>query len=139
MSNRVKFTPEKKAQFCEELRKAGGNVSRTAEICAVSKMGAYDAAKADPEFSRAWDEAVEFGIEELETEARRRAYLGVDEPVYQGGKEVGLVRKYSDTLLIFLLKGAKPDKYRDRQDVHHSGRIETVEVVQYAEKPKSGT
>ena len=26
----------------------------------------------------------------------------------------GVVRKYSDTLLIFLLKGQRPEKYRDR-------------------------
>ncbi len=41
----------------------------------------------------------------------RRAVDGVDEPVYQGGKKVGSITRYSDTLLIFLLK-ANRDKFR---------------------------
>ena len=54
------------------------------------------------------------GGDVLEDEAVRRAKEGVEEPVYQGGKLVGHVQKYSDTLLIFLLKGAKPQKYGDK-------------------------
>ena len=49
-----------------------------------------------------------------EDEAVRRAHDGVDEPVFYQGKACGVVRKYSDTLLIFLLKGRRPEKYRDR-------------------------
>jgi hypothetical protein len=30
---------------------------------------------------------------------------------------VGVIREYSDTLLIFLLKGLRPAKYRERYDV----------------------
>jgi hypothetical protein len=48
----------------------------------------------------------------LEDEAVRRAYEGVERPVFQGGKQVGVVREYSDTLLIFLLKALRPEKYR---------------------------
>ena len=44
----------------------------------------------------------------------RRAHSGFDEPVFYKGIETGTVRKYSDTLTIFLLKGFKPDKYKDR-------------------------
>lgn len=32
--------------------------------------------------------------------------------------------EYSDTLLIFLLKGARPEVYRERADVRHSGKID---------------
>ena len=48
----------------------------------------------------------------------RRAYLGVEKPVTVAGKRE-VIREYSDTLLIFLLKGARPQKYRDniRQEV----------------------
>jgi hypothetical protein len=35
-----------------------------------------------------------------------------------------MVRKYSDTLLIFLLKGARPAKYRERQQVEVSGQLD---------------
>ncbi len=61
------------------------------------------------------------GADLLEDEAVRRAKDGVEEPVYQGGKLVGHVQKYSDTLLIFLLKGAKPEKFRERSQHEFSG------------------
>jgi hypothetical protein len=50
----------------------------------------------------------------LEDEAKRRACNGVLKPVFQGGKKVGVVREYSDTLLIFLLKCWHPARYGDR-------------------------
>lgn len=49
----------------------------------------------------------------LEREAMRRAHEGVRKPVYQGGKRVGFIQEYCDTLLIFLLKGLRPEKYRE--------------------------
>lgn len=50
----------------------------------------------------------------LESEATRRAVKGVEEPVFYQGEKCGEVQKYSDTLLIFLLKAARPEKYRER-------------------------
>ena len=51
----------------------------------------------------------------LEAEAYRRAVEGWVEPVgWYKGKAGGTVRRYSDTLLIFTLKGLLPDRYRDR-------------------------
>jgi hypothetical protein len=35
------------------------------------------------------------------------------------GAECGRVREYSDTLLIFLLKATKPEKYRERHEHEH--------------------
>lgn len=54
----------------------------------------------------------------MEAEIVRRAYEGVTEPVYQGGKLVGTKRSLSDTLLIFWAK-ANLRKYREQ--VEHSG------------------
>jgi hypothetical protein len=48
---------------------------------------------------------------------------GTLEPVFHQGQEVGQVRKYSDTLLIFLLKGRKPDTYRDNVSVEQKGKV----------------
>lgn len=45
--------------------------------------------------------------------------MGVDEPVYYQGRSVGRVKRYSDVLLIFLLKGIRPDVYRERYE--HTG------------------
>jgi alpha-D-ribose 1-methylphosphonate 5-triphosphate synthase subunit PhnI len=37
----------------------------------------------------------------------------VKRPIYQGGKKVGETVEYSDRLLEFLLKGLKPETYRE--------------------------
>jgi hypothetical protein len=57
----------------------------------------------------------------LEAEAVRRAFEGVTQPVgWHQGKPGGLVTVKSDNLLMFLLKGAYPDKYKDRMELRGS-------------------
>jgi hypothetical protein len=80
----------------------------------LPKTCAYEWRRQDEEFRQAWDEAQVEGEAVLEDEAKRRAYEGVKKPVYQGGKRVGYVQEYSDTLLIFLLKGTNKAKFGDR-------------------------
>ena len=55
----------------------------------------------------------------IEAELVRRAVEGVDEPVFQQGRLVGFVRKYSDRLLELAAKGTLPEKYRERFE--HTG------------------
>lgn len=110
-------TAKSKERFIKALREFGGNVFRAAKLVKLSRTALYNYRKEDPEFAEAWDNALEDGFDDLEAEARRRALEGYDEPVYHGGEQVGFVRRYSDTLLIFLLKGARPEKYRERYDV----------------------
>ena len=50
----------------------------------------------------------------LEAEAWRRAHDGIEEPILYKGQVVTHVRKYSDLLLMFLLKGLRPEKFRDK-------------------------
>lgn len=47
----------------------------------------------------------------LEAEALRRALEGVSEPVFHQGRECGSKVKHSDTLLMFLLKTLRPERY----------------------------
>jgi len=115
--NRTERTLKKRGEFLETLRATGGNVSKACAVLGLARQRVYEWREADKDFAVAWDEAVEFGTDELEEEARRRAFAGVDEPVFYQGEECGAVRKYSDTLLIFLLKGRKPDKYRERVSI----------------------
>ena len=81
-----------------------------------------------------WDHLIEAGTEVLEDEALRRARDGTDKPIYQGGKKVGSVREYSDTLLIFLLKARNPAKYRERIDAHVTGDVK-VNIVNFTGEP----
>lgn len=85
----------------------------------------YELRSADEEFSAAWDQAVEDGVQYLEDEARRRATEGVKrvKRTYWKGELIDEHEEtmYSDTLLIFLLKAKRPEVYRERQSVEHSG------------------
>lgn len=127
-SARTTRTPKKQAAFLEELM-LRGNVRDACAAANVPRRTVYDWRDADPAFARAWDDALDEAADIMEREAHRRAVDGVDEPVYgslgkgEGMGEVGTIRKYSDTLLIFLLKAARPEKYRDRQQVEHTGEI----------------
>ena len=138
---RTKRTDKKEAQFLESLQSTGGNVSAACEAIALSRRRVYEWREADPVFAAKWDEAVEFGTDALEEEARRRAYTGVDEPVFYQGEECGAVRKYSDTLLIFLLKGRRPDKYRERVtiDVNKLDSDIDRELAKLASGSEAGT
>jgi len=106
-----------------------GTITQAAEIAGIDRVTHYRWLKDDPEYAKAFEEAHEKSVERLEQEARRRAVEGWEEPVFHKGKVVGKVRKYSDTLLIFLLKGAAPDKYRERVQTEHTGRIDSNMTV----------
>jgi hypothetical protein len=99
-----------------------GIISQSAKLCFIARSQIYEWLKDDPQFAEGMTEAEEKAVDRLEQEARRRAVEGVRKPVYQGGKKVGFVQEYSDTLLIFLLKGAKPEKYRERLSHEITGK-----------------
>ena len=106
----------REAQFLAALEQTG-NVSRACVLSKFPRRSAYDLRDADEAFKKAWDATLDRAADLLEEEARRRAYQGVKKPVFQGGKLVGHVQEYSDTLLIFLLKGNKPAKFGDRTTI----------------------
>jgi len=80
----------------------------------------------EPEFVLAMRQADLQATEVLEKEAWRRAEQGVAEPVYQHGKQVGTIQRYSDQLLMFLLRARAPERYRDRVDVSLTPTIKAV-------------
>lgn len=123
----------KKAAFLAAYAECG-NVTHAAKLAKCSRSQVYEWLRDDQGFSNSFDEAGEQAVELMEQEARRRAVNGTTRPIYQGGVKVGAIREYSDTLLIFLLKAARPEKYRERFDhggkvaVEHSGAVRvTVE------------
>jgi hypothetical protein len=95
-----------------------GIVKAACEAAQIDRSTAYLAKAADPIFAQAWDDAMESAADVLEQEARRRAHEGIDEPVgFYKGEPSAYVRRYSDTLMIFLLKGARPEKFRERHEL----------------------
>jgi hypothetical protein len=97
-----------KAKFLEALAETG-NVSAAARIACVCRDLPYKERPHDPEFARAWESAIEASNDRLEEIARQRA-LGT-----------------SDTLLIFLLKANRPEKFRDNIQHQHAG-VTTIRV-----------
>lgn len=118
----MKLTPEKLIAFCAALAETC-NVGKACAAVGISRQTAYNWRENDPEFAAAWERAMKAGLLGLEDEAHRRAFEGVDEPVFYKGDECGTVRKYSDTLTIFLLKAHDPEKYRENSKLELSGSL----------------
>jgi hypothetical protein len=70
-----------------------------------------------PEFRQQCAEAKRKSLAKLERASFKRAVEGWDEAVYGQGGFVGMRKKYSDTLAMFLLRSRNRAKYGDAQDV----------------------
>ena len=116
-------TPENQEAFLDALS-TSGNVTASCEAARIGRQSAYDWRNDDPAFAAAWVEAQKLGTDALEDEATRRATVGTEEPVWHQGQQCGTVRKFSDTLLIFLLKARDRDRFMDRTSNEH--RVEDL-------------
>lgn len=126
-----------------------GIVLEGCRAAGVSRDAVYHWRETSEWFSTLYDIAVEEAADRIEAEAIRRAVDGYDDPViYQGmpttvidpetGEERPLtVRKYSDTLMALVLKGARPEKYRDNHKVEVEGGAGGVLIVPGTIDPKA--
>src|ERR1044071_5503839 len=122
----------RKRAFLEAFR-LNANVSGAARAADIDRSTPYGWAKDDPEFKAAMEAAEQEAADRLEAEAFRRAHDGVDEYVTSGGKLIRdddglplLHRRYSDQLMITLLKAHRPERFKDRQQVEHAGEVRTI-------------
>lgn len=97
-----------------------GTVHRGCEAAGVSRRAVYNWIEADKLFAAKFERAREIATDILEEEARRRALKGVEEPVFYQGQVVGSVQKYSDILIMMLLNGHRPERFKNRQE--HTGK-----------------
>jgi len=93
----------------------------------VSRVTVYQWRKDEPAFAEAWAEAEEDAVDVLRAAAIRRGVHGWDVPVVSMGKMVLdqtgkplMERKYSDPLLLALLKARAPE-HRDQRHLELSG------------------
>lgn len=100
-----------------------GNVTDAAKKARVGRTSVYERINSDADFARAVDAAREEAYDLLEMEAHRRAFTGTIEPVFYQGARCGGIRRYSDTLLMFLLKADRPDRFKERTSTEHSGSV----------------
>lgn len=108
-----KITAIKKTAFLKSYSE-NGNITRSATLTQIQRQSHYRWLKEDPAYKDAFYISRLQYADNLEAEAMRRAYEGYEEAVYYKDAIVGRQRKFSDTLLIFLLKTAKPYRYKDR-------------------------
>ncbi|MEQ8252186.1 MAG: hypothetical protein RIB41_13180 [Oceanibaculum nanhaiense] len=91
-----------------------GNVSAACRLAKLDRRTAYQWRGADADFRRQWQEALDAAVDALEAEARRRAVEGVEHPHFHQGQVAGTVKRYSDALLMFLLRAHRPERFRER-------------------------
>jgi hypothetical protein len=116
-------TEQHKKAFLDTFARCGVIVTACA-ASGVSRTMVYEWQKRDDAFAAAFQVAQAESVEVLETEVFRRAVTGVERPIVREGKIVGTVRDYSDNLLMFLLKGRRPETYRDNAKITHNGAVD---------------
>lgn len=114
-------TQENREKFLTALKAENGLVATAAESCNLSRTALYAWKNEDEDFSDAWDSIIEVTTETLEKEAWRRAHDGVDKDVFYQGEKIATETTYSDQLIMFLLRGRKPETYRDNSKVELGG------------------
>lgn len=112
-----------------------GSLTRACQACSISQQAHRRWLRQDPQYAEAWSDAQAALADSLEEEAIRRARDGIERPVYQGGLQVGNTTEYSDQLLMFLLKGMRPEKYRERVAVINETSVE-AEIIRLEEELK---
>ena len=116
------ITPKKKEEFIGDFRTTG-NITKSARNLGLTRQAIYQWMEKDEAFKEAVDNAAEEALDLMEAECKRRAEEGCDRPVFYQGNECGAIREYSDTLMMFFLKGNRPDKYKDRTDINVTGTL----------------
>lgn len=132
------YTDTDKQTFLDALAKCGivSDALRAAGIKTRATVNRWR--EEDEAFSDAYDEALETAADTLEAEARRRAVEGVVSIKWVGkgdNREPVEEVRYSDPLLIALLKANKPDKFADRSKTELSnpdGSLQPENEVQAA-------
>lgn len=94
----IKLTPKRETEWKPVFLKVLANTANVRAACVaagISRPVAYKHKNEDPEFGAAWETALEDAVDGLEYIATQRAITT------------------SDTLMIFLLKAHRPEKYRE--------------------------
>ena len=96
-----------------------------------------------PQFYELWEASRACGDgvrqERREAEADRRAMQGWEEPVFQGGVQVGAVRKYSDKLLELQLKANNPKKYAPPPAAQTQNACQQIVIIHRDMEPEPKT
>ena len=116
--SRMVMSQKKRRKFLELLAQTGRVKESALAVGYTSTIFLNKLRREDEDFAEEWDLALRSAEDVLSDEAVRRSIEGTLDPVYYKGDVVGYKVNYSDTLLMFVLRGLNPDKYREKA---HSG------------------
>ena len=88
-----------------------GHTSKACQTSGLTRRQVTTLREDDAAFGRAYDDAMNEAVDLLEAEAWRRALRGTTQPISRAGQPV-VTRRYSDPLLMMLLRGCRPEKFR---------------------------
>lgn len=129
------WTPDVQRKFLTALAACGSVV----EACRVANRSASSAyrLRANPAaqaFRDGWAAATEMAYRQVFDLAMDRAVLGVEQPVYHRGEQVGFKTTYSDRLICHLLDHLRPVRkavevtpHRDRHDLDLAMALSEIE------------
>lgn len=106
----------KARRFLEALTQTA-NVTAAAELAGVSRRALYKWRNANEDFARAWNEALELGLDALEDALMVRAKDGTTRPIYQQGKLVGHEQQFDNRAAEFILERRRPEVWGARLKV----------------------
>lgn len=101
----------KQSKFLDLLAQTGKVADSARAVGFTSTAFLNKLRRDDEDFADAWADAISAAGDVLEQEAVRRAHDGIVEEIYYKGEVVGHRLLYSDQLLMFLLRGIRPEKY----------------------------
>lgn len=141
----------KKEAFLKSY-KVTGNVTLSARDIKVHRSTIYKWLESDHNFKEKYENAQQEALDLIEQEAIRRATTGVEKIKFYKGKPIMVPvlkddgtpvldknnnpvmrpyteHEYSDTLMIFMLKSLRPEKYRERSSVDLTSDGDKLEPV----------
>jgi hypothetical protein len=130
---------EKQHRFTKAYA-ACASIKAAARAAGIRHGVHYEWMRTNALYRQSFEAVQEEAAQALEDEAVRRAHEGVRRLVLHAGRPVRhnhrplYETEYSDSLLILLLKRFRPNLYRERTIVEHSGAIEIVERMQAARR-----
>ncbi|WP_115366364.1 hypothetical protein [Alteripontixanthobacter maritimus] len=108
------WTVERQHAFIEALADTG-SVNAACKAVDMTTVGAYYLRRQPgaESFRKAWQTAIDLGVQKIEDVAMDRALNGVEVPVYSYGQLVGKRTVVNDRLLMFMLRNRAPERFAE--------------------------
>jgi hypothetical protein len=119
-----------RVQVFLEAYRTTASVAAAAQIAGIDRTLHYRKLENDPAYQKAFALAKEEVADVIEGELFCRAVHGEKEPVFYKGKKVATILRKSDPLLMFIARGAMPEKYREHTSIEHSGSVDLVQILE---------